>query len=105
MKETRPSVQYIKINQAGAIALPPADISGRVVTPTGLGLRNAVVILTDANGNRCTATTSSFGVYTFTGVAPGSGYILSVSSKRYRFAPRNPEIVFSLTDVDFVGLE
>ncbi len=80
-------------------------VSGRVTTTLGLGLRNAAVTLIDAQGNRRLATTSSFGVYSFSDVQSGSGYILTVSSKRYRFAPRNLDINGNLTNVDFIGLE
>lgn len=80
-------------------------ISGRVTTPTGLGLRNATVILTDTLGARRTATTSSFGIYSFDNVVTGQTYTLSVSSKRYRFAPRIEQISGAVSNLDFVGLE
>ena len=81
------------------------SISGRVTTPNGLGLRNATVILTDPFGTRRAATTSSFGLYQFDGVMTGQTYTLSVSSKRYRFAPIVRCVDASLTNIDFVGLE
>lgn len=80
-------------------------ISGRVTTPTGLGLRNATVNLTDILGTRRTATTSSFGIYSFDGVLTGQTYTLSVSSKRYRFAPRIEPITGAISNFDFIGLE
>lgn len=83
----------------------PVSISGRVTTPSGQGLRNAAVILTDPNGIRRTATTSSFGLYSFDGVATGQAYTIGVSSKRYRFSPFVGTVTTSLTDVNFVGLE
>ena len=86
---------------------PPtfATISGRVTTPTGLGLRNAIVVMTDPQGIRGTATTSSFGVFTFNTVPTGMLYILSVSTKRYRFAAQSITVNGNLSNVDFVGLE
>lgn len=86
-------------------ASAPVTISGRVTTPTGLGLRNALVILTDSIGMRRTATTSSFGIYSFDNVVTGQMYTLSVSSKRYRFAPRIELINGAVSNLDFVGLE
>ncbi len=83
----------------------PVTVGGRVSTPTGLGLRNAVVAITDSQGVRRTATTSSFGVYSFDNVQTGGTYIIGVSSKRYRFASRNLLVNDNLTNVDFVGLE
>ncbi len=82
-----------------------ADVSGRVNTPDGRPLRAATVMITDPLGNRRTVTTGSFGFYSFEGVPAGSMYTVSVSSKRYRFAPRVLSVTNSLTDIDFVGLE
>jgi uncharacterized delta-60 repeat protein len=80
------------------------SISGRVLTPNGLGLRNVIVTLTDQNGARRTATTSSFGNYTFENVASGGSYTATASSKRYRFAPRVVQVSGVLTNIDLVGL-
>lgn len=96
------------IGQSGTIervVRAQVPVSGRVLTTNGTGLRNAVVILTDAQGVRRTTTTSSFGVYQFDGVVTGQTYTLSVSSRRYRFAPKIQDISNQLTDVDFIGLE
>lgn len=82
-----------------------ATISGRVLTPSGQGLRSTVVTLIDANNVRRTATTSSFGVYIFENVRVGENYVMTATSKRYRFAPRNLFVAGSQPDVDFVGLE
>lgn len=84
---------------------PRVTVSGRVFTSTGLGLRNAVVSMTDSQGVRRTATTSSFGVYTFDDVPIDGTYIIGVSSKRFRFATRSLEVTGDMNDVDFVGLE
>lgn len=83
----------------------PVTISGRVTTPSGLGLRNAIVTLVEPSGVRRTATTSSFGIYSFANVPAGQSYTISVSSKRYRFAPRIQTIDQNLNNLDFVGLE
>ncbi len=80
-------------------------ISGRVSTPTGLGLRNAVVSLIDSTGVRRIATTSSFGLYIFEMVPVGQSYTMTVGSKRYRFAPQFVAIQGTLTNINFVGLE
>lgn len=83
----------------------PVAISGRVTTPSGLGLRNAVVSLIDQNGMRRTAATSSFGIYSFATVMPGQTYTITVSSKRYRYSPVNMPVNDTITNLDFVGLE
>jgi len=81
------------------------EVSGRVVTPTGLGLRNAVVTMTDPSGARQTATTSSFGAYRFDNVRLNETYILGVASKRYRFASQVLFVVGPVSNFNFVGLE
>lgn len=90
-----------------ASSLPAAagvTVSGRVFTSSGLALRNARVILTDQNNLQRFATTSSFGVYSFTGVQTGS-YTLSAQSKRYRFSPKLLSVASDLANQDFTGLE
>lgn len=91
----------------GGAAAPVTNvtISGRVTTPTGLGLRNAIVSLIDPQGIRRIATTSSFGIYTFEMVATGQTYTMTVGSKRYRFAPQFVSVQGTLTNIDFTGLE
>jgi uncharacterized delta-60 repeat protein len=81
------------------------SISGRVTTPFGQGLRNAVVTLRDQLGSTQTATTSSFGVYSFGSVLTNQTYTVGVLSKRYRFTARSINVSGQLTNIDFVGLE
>jgi hypothetical protein len=83
----------------------PITIAGRVSTPGGASLRNATVNLIMPNGTRRTATTSSFGNYSFAGVSSGAAYTITVSSKRYRFAAQTVTPVGPMSNVDFVGLE
>ena len=82
-----------------------ATVSGRVLTPDGRNLRNAIVSLIDSQGVRRTATSSSFGVYSFADVRTGDTYTLTVSSKRYRFTPLIMPINDNVANLDFVGLE
>lgn len=91
----------------GGVAAPvtSVSISGRVTTPGGQGLRNAVVSLIDAQGIRRTATTSSFGIYSFDMITTGQTYTMTVGSKRYRFAPQFVPVQGTLTNIDFMGLE
>lgn len=108
---TAGTVGYFKTGSPSSVRVqgPSASsmvtVSGKVVTPTGQLLRNAVVTVTDGTGFKRTATTSSFGVYTFENLPSGGNYIIGVSSKRYRFAPKTMTISGNLTDVDFTGLE
>jgi hypothetical protein len=83
----------------------PLTISGRVTTPNGAGVRNATVNLVDSFGTRRTATSSSFGLYSFANLRPGDTYTISVSSKRYRFTPIVLQPVGDVANADFTGLE
>lgn len=89
---TAPSVQFV-------------TVGGRVTTPSGQNLRNATVNMIDGNGERRVATTSSFGLYSFTNVATGQSYTFTVTSKRYRFAPQVVNLTAAINNLDFVGLE
>jgi hypothetical protein len=93
----------------GLELLPPTaagvEVSGRVMTPDGRGLRNATVTMTDAAGITRTAVTSSFGYYRFEGVPVGDSFVMSVNSRNFRFVPRVVTVTDTLTDVDFVGIE
>ncbi|MEJ7623011.1 MAG: hypothetical protein WKF34_03380 [Pyrinomonadaceae bacterium] len=80
-------------------------VGGRVLTPGGLGLRNAIVSMVDSQGIRRTVTTSSFGFYSFENVSTGQTYTLTVSSRRYRFSARVTQVNGDLANVDFIGLE
>ena len=88
-----------------AFACPGATVSGRVLTPNGQGLRNAVVSMIDSNDHKRTATTNSFGSYRFDNVETGRTYVMAVSAKRYRFQTRMITVTDDLSDIDFVGLE
>jgi hypothetical protein len=81
------------------------SVSGKVSTPDGRGLRNAVVAITDSHGVKRMVTTSSFGFYVFYDVAVGDTYVVSVSSKLYRFQSMMLQVTDTLTGVDFVGQE
>lgn len=88
-----------------AMSTVRVDVSGRVLTPDGRGLRNAVVTLIDASGHTWNATTGSFGNYTFEGIQAGGTYLIGVSSRKYRYAPRALQVVETLVDLNFIGLE
>lgn len=89
----------------GPVPSASVSVGGRVTTPDGRGLRNAIVSITDSLGLKRTVTTSSFGYYTFDNVRTGETYEMSVNSRLYRFAPRNVTADDNLAGVDFVGLE
>jgi hypothetical protein len=82
----------------------PVTVSGRIVTPSFVGLRNATVSMT-LNGVVRTATTSSFGFFTFDNVATGPQYTFRVQSRLFRYTPVTVTINDTMTLPDFVGLE
>lgn len=83
----------------------PVSVSGKVSTPDGRGLRNAIVKLTDQDGTQ-TTTTSAAGLYTFDNVVLGPAVTIKVFSKLYRFNQQVVPVGFDgLTGVNFVGHE
>jgi hypothetical protein len=92
------------IVDASSLSPPAVSLAGRVLSPDGNGLRNAMVTLRGANGLIRTVPTSSLGYYSFEGLDGGS-YAVSVASRRYRFDLRNVDMSSSLATFDFVGLE
>ncbi len=80
------------------------SVSGRIMTATGGGLRNAVVTLISSDGDILTALTSSLGYYRFDDVRVGKTYVISAISKRYIFESRALNVDDTLADVDLVAL-
>lgn len=110
-----PANRYDTLGTANEIATPgflpysdtataaSVSVSGRVVTNTGQGLRNALVTLTGPSGVSRTVNTNAFGYYRFDDIEVGQTFIASVSSKRYRFDARTLSVTSEIGDVDFVG--
>jgi len=90
--------------------LPPTaagvSISGRVMTASGAGIRNArVVVSGNALPEPREVTTGSFGYFSVDGLIAGETYVVTVNSQRYTFqAPsRVYNLVDNITDADFVA--
>ena len=83
----------------------PVTVNGRVLTSDGRGLRNTTVSITDSQGARRTATTSSFGLFSFDNILTGDVYTIRVESRLFRFSPQTLPVIDNLTLPDFVGLE
>lgn len=88
-----------------SVNIPTVSISGRVLTPNGIALRNAVVVLTDAQSVQRRFTTGSFGIFSFDQIQVGQTYTVSVASKRYRFQPQILNVTAAVSGLDMVGLE
>lgn len=100
--QTTYEVGTVTISEPVATAV---TVSGRVTTPSGQSLRNAVVSIVDSNNVRRTATTSSFGLFSFSNVMTNQTYTFLVSSKRYRFTPQVISVTDNITNLNFTGLE
>lgn len=80
-------------------------VSGRILTPQGQAVRNAIVTLRSASGIVRSTTSSSFGVYTFDTLLNEELYTLTVASKRYRYSPKTFSAEASQFSLDLIGLE
>ena len=98
---------YLDAPAAGcqiALVAPTAasvSISGSVNVPQALGLTNALVTLTDMQGNSRTNLTGKGGRFHFSDVQAGATYVVSVNSKRYTFAPQIVTVNEDLTELNF----
>ncbi|HNU08950.1 MAG TPA: carboxypeptidase-like regulatory domain-containing protein [Pyrinomonadaceae bacterium] len=63
-----------------------ASISGRVITASGRGVRNAVLTFASPLGEFRSTTTGSLGYFSFAELEVGSTYVLTITSKRFTFA-------------------
>ena len=77
------------------------SISGRVIMPQELGLTNALVTLTDSQGNSRTILTRKLGNFRFEDVAAGETYIISVTARRYTFASQVVTPIEDIADLSF----
>jgi conserved repeat domain len=102
--------QIMTNNSATSPTSPPVTaasvtIEGRVMQANGVGVSNAVVRITDRNGNSRSSRTTSFGYYHFDNVMSGETYIVAASSKRKRFAARVINVFDAISDLDFIARE
>jgi len=90
-------------NSQLGITAAPASITGQIVSSGGSPLGGITVRLTDyTTGEIRTATSNSFGYYTFDNLTVQDFYQLTVSAKRYRFS--NPSRTFTLSQ-DLSGID
>ncbi len=84
---------------------PVVEISGQVLTPGLLGLRNATVFLIDSAGQKRSIPTNNLGFFGFNDVEAGKSYVLSVSSRRYRFDSRVLQVADDIENLQLIGIE
>ena len=80
-----------------------AEVSGRLLTPFGAGVQNALVTLTDTNGQTRTVKSNSFGIYRFDGLQTGQTYTISVNAGRYKFTPLAVSITGQSAAADIIA--
>jgi hypothetical protein len=89
--------------------LPPTSaavtVGGRVFSPSGRGLSNAVVSLINDAGEMRSARTNIFGYYRFENVTAGQSVVISVFSKRHVFAPQALSVTGAVSDINFSPLQ
>lgn len=78
------------------------SVSGKVKTPGGRGVSNAVVSITDGTTTRQT-TTGVLGNFRFDNVMTGATYTISVVSGRATFTPQVIQINNNITGLTFVS--
>lgn len=93
-----------------SMLLPTAasvSVSGRVLTANGRGIRNVMIIMTDSSGAIRTATTTSFGYYTFAEVPAGETYILTARAKRFNFTQPTQVVGVTeeTTEINFIAAD
>jgi photosystem II stability/assembly factor-like uncharacterized protein len=79
-------------------------VAGRVTNSAGQAIRGAIVTIGDNAGNTRSVATNTFGYYGFDEVSTGQTYVVSVTSKRYRFTTRTLTVNDDLGNVDFVAI-
>lgn len=81
----------------------PVSLGGRLLTPDGNGLRNAQVILTEANGAVHQVTSSAFGYFNFPSIESGQNVVVSVRSKQFQFTPQLVSLNDNVADLQMTA--
>ena len=89
--------------EATAPSAANVSISGRILSPFGRGVPQAIVYMTKQNGEILTARTNPFGYYRFIDVEVGQTLIFNVFSKRFQFSPQVVEITEDRNDLNFTA--
>jgi CSLREA domain-containing protein len=89
----------------GIVTSASVAIGGRVLGLGGKGVSNALVTLSGPSGEIGVVMTNSFGYYRFEDVEVGHTYLISVSAKRYRYAPRVINLTDELLDLDLFPIQ
>lgn len=80
-----------------------ASVAGRVVSASGRGVANASVTFTDSQGEVYTTMTNQIGRFFIDGLPLNETFVVTVSAKRFRFAPQVLTLNSDLTGVSFTA--
>jgi hypothetical protein len=80
-----------------------ANVSGRITSAAGRGVRNATVTATSADGTVYTARTGPIGAYHFDQIPMGPDYTIRVVSRRFTFQTRSVNLGSDIAGVDLVA--
>lgn len=98
---------YIGIDSFQYTSLGPtsgtAFVAGRLLTPEGHGLRNAVVSIIDQAGQTVSVRSSNFGYFKIENLDTGQSVVLTVLSKRYTFQPVVINMSGSINDLEITA--
>lgn len=94
----------IRLGTCIAPTAATVSISGRV-SDGRRGVSNAVVHITDQNGNIRMTRTNPFGYYRFNGVEVGQNLLINVFHKQYQFTPQVITIGDTIENLDFTAQE
>jgi hypothetical protein len=109
----RPTAASLQMQNGFWTAAPLAptaaavQISGRVTTAGGNGIRNVTVMLTEASGASRAVITGSFGYYSFADITAGQTFIISVTAKRFNFTQPTRVVMVNeeINNLDFIAAE
>ncbi len=90
---------------AAAPTAAAASVSGQVLKPDGIGIKNATVKLTASNGLIQIVRTNSFGYFRFEEVMVGETYLLEVRHKNYIFTPQILTVNEDIFDLNVIANE
>ena len=83
-------------------AAADGSLSGRIMTSTGQGIKNAQVTISGGDlAQPVTVLTGSYGYYSFPGLTVEQSYTVTVNAKRYVFAPNSRNVVVQDDAVGF----
>ena len=100
---TRPQGATVDIGAVEVAVASNASISGRVLSPNGQGVGRVIVTISNMSGLVQTATTNSFGHFSFTNIPTGQMYTIEVLSKQYNFTPQNINLTGDVTGLNITA--